>query len=101
MFSQVIWMKQILKDINEEFDHPLSILCDNLNAISISNNTMMHSKTKHIPIKYHFLREQAAKNTIKLDYVDTKEQIVDIFTNILPKNVFEYLKHKLGVTPSP
>ena len=44
----------------------------------------MHSKTKHIPIKYHFLREQVYQKGVKLQYIDTKEQIADIFTKPLP-----------------
>ena len=49
----------------------------------------MHSKNKHIPIKYHFVREQVVENIVKLDYVDTKEQIADIFINPLLRETFE------------
>jgi hypothetical protein len=55
--TQVLWMKQTLIDIHVEYDDPIPIYCDNTNTISISKNPMMHSKTNHIPIKYHFLRE--------------------------------------------
>ena len=61
----------------------------------------MHSKTKHIPIKYHFIREQDVENVVKLDYLDKKEQIADIFTKSLPRNTFEYLRSKLGVVFVP
>jgi hypothetical protein len=50
-------MKQTLKDIQVEYDEPIPIYCDNTSAINISKNSVMHSKTKHIPFKYHFLRE--------------------------------------------
>ena len=60
----------------------------------------MQSKTKHILIKYHFVKEQAAEKNIKLEYVDTKEQIIDIFTKPLPREAFEYLRQKLGILPS-
>jgi hypothetical protein len=56
--TQILWMKQALQDIKVEYNHPISILCDNTSAISISKNPVMHSKTKHIPIKYHFLRNK-------------------------------------------
>jgi hypothetical protein len=59
----------------------------------------MHSKTKHIPIKYHFLREQVNDKIVKLEYVPTKEQIADIFTKPLPRDTFEYLIKKMGVIP--
>jgi hypothetical protein len=52
----------------------------------------MHSKTKHIPIKYHFLGEQVAEKNIKVDYVGTKEQVADIFTKPLLREAFEYLR---------
>ena len=73
-------------------DDPIPILCDNMNAISISKNLVMHSKTKHIPIKFHFLWEQVTDKNIKLGYIGTKDQVADIFTKPLPRETFEYLR---------
>jgi len=56
--TQLLWMMQTLQDFQITCTPPISILCDNTSAISISKNPVMHSKTKHIPIKYHFLQEQ-------------------------------------------
>jgi hypothetical protein len=53
--TQVLWMKKTLQDMQVKYDEPISILCDNTNAISISKNPLMHSKKKHIMIKYNFL----------------------------------------------
>ena len=94
-------MKQTLTDIQVEYDEPIPIYCDNTSSISISKNPVMHSKTKHIPIKYHFLREHVAENNIRVEYVGTKEQVVDIFTKPLPREVFEYLHQRLGVISTP
>jgi hypothetical protein len=55
--TRVLWMKQTLTDIQVEYDEPIPICCDNTSAISISKNRVIHSKMKHIPIKYHFLWE--------------------------------------------
>eukprot|EP00253_Pinus_taeda_P026574 PITA_26574 len=98
--TQVLWMKQTLQDLQVQFSEPIPIFCDNTSAINISKNPVMHSKTKHISIKYHFVREQVAEKNIKLDYVGTKEQIDDIFTKPLPREAFKYLRHKLGILPS-
>jgi hypothetical protein len=68
-------MKQTLQDIQVKYDEPILIFCDNTSAISISKNPVMHSKTKHIPIKFHFLREQVTEKNIKLEYIGTKEQL--------------------------
>lgn len=72
---------------------------DNKSVINISKNPVMHSKTKHIAIKYHFVRELVQDKEIRLEYVYTKEQIFYIFTKPLPKDAFLYLRGKLGVTP--
>jgi len=95
--TQLLWMMQTLQDIHITCTPPISILCDNTSAISISKNPVMHSKTKHIPIKYHFLREQVLEQKVKLEYVPSKEQVADIFTKPLPRETFEYLRQKLGV----
>ena len=59
----------------------------------------MHTKTKHIAIKYHFLRQLVQDKEVKLEYVNTKDQIAHIFTKPLPKDAFLYLRGKLGVIP--
>ena len=57
---------------------------ENTSAINISKNHVMHSNTKHIPIKYYFLREKVSQKVVKLEYIDTNEQIANIFTKPLP-----------------
>jgi hypothetical protein len=90
--TQVHWMKQTLTDIQVEYDEPIPIYCDNTSAIGISKNPVMHSKMKHIPIKYHFLREKIAEKNIRVEYVGTKEKVANIFTKPLPRETFEYLR---------
>ena len=99
--TQVLWMKQTLEDLQISYNNPITINCDNTSAISISKNPVMHSKTKHIPIKYCFLRDQVTQKIIKIVYVDTKEQIVEIFTKPLPKSSFGNLQQKIGVIQKP
>jgi hypothetical protein len=99
--TQVEWMKQTLQDIKIVFVEPTTIYCDNTSSISLSKNPVQHSKSKHIPIKYHYLRDQAENKNIKLEYVPTQEQVADIFTKPLSRYVFEYLRKRLGVVPLP
>jgi hypothetical protein len=99
--TQVEWMKQTLQDIKIVFEEPTTIHCDNTSTISLSKNPVQHSKSKHIPIKYHYLRDQAENKNIKLEYVPTQEQVADIFTKPLSRDVFEYLRQKLGVILLP
>jgi hypothetical protein len=94
-------MKQTLTDIQVQYDEPIPIYCDNTSIIIISKNPVMHSKTKNIPIKYHFLQEQVQEKNIRVEYVSTKEQVVDIFTKPLSWEAFEYLLQRLGVISTP
>ena len=94
-------MKQILEDLQVKYDDPIVIHCDSTNAINISKKPIMHSKTKHIPIKYHFMREKVSQKVVKLEYVNTKEQVADIFTKPLPRDSFSYLQQKVGVISFP
>ena len=87
----------MLADIHVTYDDPIPIFGDNTSSISISKNPVMLSKTKHIPIKFHFIREQVLNNTIKLEYVSTHCQLADIFTNPLPQQQFKNLREQLGV----
>ena len=82
-----------------EIKDPIVIFCDNISAMNISKSLVMHSKTKHISIKYHFVRELVQDKEIRLEYVHSKEKISDIFTKPLPKDAFLYLRDKLGVIP--
>ena len=85
--------------MKEEVTKPVILYCDNTSAINISKNCVMHAKTKHIAIKYHYVRELVEDKQVKMDYVSSEEQIVEIFTKALPKDSFEYLRGKLGVIP--
>ena len=90
-------MVQSLADLEVKYAEPIPIHCDNTSAISVSKNPVLHSKTKHIPIKYHFLREQVANKVVQLNFISSTEQNADIFTKPLPNAQFEYLHQKLGV----
>ena len=77
----------------------ITLYYDNTSAINISKNLVMHTKTKYIAIKYHYVRELVQDKEVKMEYVNTREKIVDIFTKALPKDAHEYLRGKLGVIP--
>ena len=59
----------------------------------------MHTKTKNIAVKFHFMRELVQEKEVRLDYLNTKEQTANIFTKPLPKDAFLYLRGKVGVIP--
>jgi hypothetical protein len=93
-------MIQTLADLKVTYIDPIPIHCDNTSAISVSKNPVVHSKTKHTPIKYHFLKEQVTNKVVQLNYIPSTEQIADIFTKPLAKTPFEYIRQKLGFISS-
>ncbi|GJU72137.1 retrovirus-related pol polyprotein from transposon TNT 1-94 [Tanacetum coccineum] len=73
------------------------IFCDNTSAIVISNNPVLHSRTKHIDIRYHFIRDHILKGDIELHFIPTEYQLADIFTKPLDEPTFTRLKAELGM----
>ena len=73
-------------------------MCDNESAVKLANNLVQHSRTKHIDIRHHFLRDHVAKNDISLEGVRTEEdQLGDIFTKPLDEATFYWLRNELNV----
>ena len=85
--------------MKEEITKLVILYCDNTSVINISKNLVMHTKTNHIAIKYRYLRELVQEKEVKMEYVNTKEKIADIFTKALPKDAHDYLRGKLWVIP--
>ena len=81
----------MLKDIRIDINEPVVIHCGNTSILNISKNLVLHSKTKHISIKYRMLREKVVEKEIRLEYLSTKEKNADIFTKPLLKETFQYL----------
>ncbi|GJV95135.1 retrovirus-related pol polyprotein from transposon TNT 1-94 [Tanacetum coccineum] len=66
-------------------------------VIAISCNPVQHSKTKHIDIRYYFIKEHVEKGIVEIYFVGTEYQLADLFTKALPKERFEYLVHRIGL----
>jgi hypothetical protein len=97
--AQLLWMKQTLRD----YDYKLTkvpLLYDNESAIRMADNPLEHSRTKHIAIRYHFLRDHQQRGDIEIAYVSTKEQLADIFTKPLDEKTFTKLRHELNILDS-
>nr|GEW04426.1 hypothetical protein [Tanacetum cinerariifolium] len=77
--------------------HKIPICCDSKSAIAISCNPVQHSKTKHIAVRYYFIKEHAEKGTIELYFVKTDYQLADLFTKAVPAYRFNYLVHSLDM----
>ena len=94
--AQLLWMRNQLLDYGLNLSK-IPIFCDNTSAIAITENPVQHSRTKHIDIKYHFIREHVMAGTVEMHFVPSEEQIADIFTKPLDESTFTRLVSKLGM----
>jgi hypothetical protein len=97
--AQLLWMKQTLIDFGCELTK-IPLLCDNESAIKLANNPINHSRTKHIDIRHHFLRDHEAKGDIAIQHVRTENQLADIFTKPLDESRFCALRSELNIIDS-
>ena len=94
--AQILWMKNQLQDYGLSYSK-IPIYCDNQSDIAMTGNPVQHSLTKHISIRYHFIREHVMEGTIELHFVPTDQQLADIFTKPLAKAIFIKLVNELGM----
>jgi hypothetical protein len=97
--AQLLWMRQTLQDFRCSFTK-IPLLCDNESAIKLVNNPVSHKRTKHIDLRYHFLRDHETKGDIKICHVSTEKQLIDIFTKPLNESRFCALHSELNILDS-
>ncbi|GKA76350.1 copia protein [Tanacetum coccineum] len=90
--QQALWMKQALIDYDD-----VPIMCENKGVIDLSKNPVQHSRTKHIEIRHHFLRDNVQKGHISIEKVSSTDNITDILTKPLKRESFNYLCLGLGM----
>ncbi|GJV74822.1 hypothetical protein Tco_1506406 [Tanacetum coccineum] len=94
--AQVLWMRTQLTDYGF-FYGKVPLYCDSQSAIAISCNPVQHTRTKHIDVRYHFIKDHVEKGTIELYFVGTEYQLADLFTKSLHEARFKFLVEKLGM----
>jgi hypothetical protein len=94
---EAVWLKRILNEIDSTYTKPVQIRCDNQGAIRLVHNPENHQRTKHIEVKFLYVREQQQNGSVDVVYVGTKDQLADGLTKGLPRPRFEELWSQLGV----
>ncbi|TXG65900.1 hypothetical protein EZV62_007175 [Acer yangbiense] len=94
---QGVWMKRILKELGHSDGGCTTIMCDNSSTIKLSKNLVMHGRSKHIDVRFHFLRNLTKDGTIELVHCGSQDQVADIMTKPLKLEVFQNLRKLLGV----
>ncbi|GJV10217.1 retrovirus-related pol polyprotein from transposon TNT 1-94 [Tanacetum coccineum] len=94
--AQVLWMRSQLTDYGLGFNK-IPMYCDNKSAIALCCNNVQHSRSKHIDIRFHFIKEQVENGVVELYFVNTEYQLANIFTKALGRERIEFLINKLGM----
>ncbi|KAL4570981.1 hypothetical protein LXL04_017730 [Taraxacum kok-saghyz] len=95
--AELLWLKHLLSDLGVPFNKPPTLLCDNIGAIFMTNNPVIRTRSKHIALDFHFIREQVESGDLLVHGVSSVEQVADIFTKALSKERVATLRNKLQV----
>nr|GEW73575.1 retrovirus-related Pol polyprotein from transposon TNT 1-94 [Tanacetum cinerariifolium] len=98
--AQILWMRSQLTDYGFYFNK-IPLYCDNRSAIALCCNNVQHSRSKHIDIRHHFIREQVKRGMVELYFVTTDYRLADIFTKALPRQRFEFILSRLAPEMAP
>ncbi|GKF64764.1 hypothetical protein Tco_0188212 [Tanacetum coccineum] len=94
--AQVLWLRTQLTNYGFHYDK-IPMYCDSKAVIAISYNPVQHTYTKHIDVRYHFIKEHIEKGIVELFFVGTEYQLADLFTKALPEDRFKYLVRRFGM----
>jgi hypothetical protein len=95
--QEIIWLRRLLGELGLDVGESTILYEDNRGAIAMSKNPMGHKRTKHIDIRYHFVREAVEAGTIDVRYCPSADMLADIFTKPIPKAQFEAMRAKIGL----
>lgn len=93
--KEILWLVQHFGALGIKLEVPIFVFGDNTAAIALAKNPVFHQRSKHIDIKHHFLRDHVKAGTVKLAYVDTKENVADVLTKLTAAPVFNRLVTRL------
>lgn len=94
---QAIWIRRVMKILGYVQEGCATIMCDNSSTIKLSKNLVMHGRSKHIDVRYHFLRDLTKDGKVELVYCGTHEQVADLMTKPLKSEAFQKFRELLGV----
>lgn len=94
--QECVWLRRLLTELECESNRSTPLYIDNQSAIKLVQN-LEYQRTKHIDIKFHFIREKTKEGTVKVIYVPSEQQRTDLFTKALPKCHFKSLCKRIGI----
>ena len=96
-----MWLRKLLVDLFGEKLEPTVIHFDNQSYMKLSKNPLFHDRSKHIEMKYHFIKDMVHKGAMRFQYTCRDEQIADVLTNPLSLTKFVYFRESLVLQRMP
>ena len=97
----MVWLKSLLNEVGISLSTAPIIWSDNLSATYMTANPIFHSRTKHMEIDFHFVRDLVKNKHLFVRYIGTDHQIADVLTKPLPKSRFQFFRDKLYLAAPP
>ena len=94
--KEALWLKMVMEELGHK-QEKISLYCDSQSAVHLARNPAFHSKTKHIRVQYHFVREKVEKGTVDMQKIHTKENIADFMTKAVDTNKFIWCRSSCGL----
>jgi hypothetical protein len=98
---EAMWIRKLLLGLCKQELEATVIHCDNQSCIKLSENMVFHDRSKHIDIRYHFIRDCVQRGVVRLDYTQTDEKMADIFSKALSRQKFEKFRDRMGLRKNP
>jgi hypothetical protein len=95
--TEAVWLRKLISGLFDQVSDSTVIFCDNQSCVKLSENPVFHDRSKHIEIKYYYIRDRVQKGEVKLQYISIDEKITDILMKPLSKGKFVYFRDKLGL----
>jgi hypothetical protein len=95
--QEVLYLQALIEELYERIITPIPIYCDNQGAIALTSNSKFHARTKHIDLRFHFVRSLVKSGVFDIQYCPTEENIADIFTKALPRPRLQKLRAGLSL----
>jgi hypothetical protein len=96
-FCEAVWLRNLMTDLFDQEMDTIINHCDNQSYVKLYEKPVFHDRSKHVEIKYHYIKDMVQRKAVHLQYPPTYEQIADIFTKLLAKTKFEYFRERLGL----
>ena len=99
--KDIVWLRNVLSQLGLDQTGPTTLFCDNQSAMAMVHNPVFHERTKHIEVKYHYIRQVVESKKMSLEYVPSEDQLADILTKPLSAPAFELNRTRIGILEAP